>query len=175
MKSDRHICSQVLRILILSLVQLGNSSSGQSAGTTQGPPDDANKTPTLSVQLGHSYAVMSVAFSSDMKLVLTGGGSGAVLWDVASKREIRRYGADGGMVVSAGFSLDGKLVLTGGFDRVVHLWNVQTGEEIKRFVGHTRTIIGVGFLPDPNLIVSGASDDDGTVRVWDITRGREVR
>jgi len=116
---------------------------------------------------------MAVACSSDMKLLLTGGDTGAVLWDVVSGREIRRFTGDGGMIAAVAFSPDNKFALTGGYDHSVRLWNVETAEEVRRFSGHKNVIVNVGFLPDPNLIFSVATEE--SARIWQISTGREVK
>ncbi|MGH7224192.1 MAG: hypothetical protein ACRELF_13255, partial [Gemmataceae bacterium] len=45
--------------------------------------------------------------------------------------------------------------------------------EVRRFEGHTAEINGVAFSNDGRLALSGGSD--GTVRVWDVTTGKEVK
>jgi WD40 repeat protein/serine/threonine protein kinase len=45
--------------------------------------------------------------------------------------------------------------------------------EIRRFEGHTNGAWGIAISPDGRHALSGAGD--GTVRLWDVTTGREVR
>src|SRR5208283_188590 len=59
---------------------------------------------------GHLAKVNSVAFSPNGRYLLSGGGDVAVLWDVASGREVHR--ASGfGEVRSVGFSAGGRYAL----------------------------------------------------------------
>jgi WD40 repeat protein len=45
--------------------------------------------------------------------------------------------------------------------------------EVRRFEGHTKGAFGVAFSPDGRHALSG--DGDGTVRLWEVATGREVR
>jgi WD40 repeat protein len=165
---------QPQRIIMLSVVLWCNCFfAAHSAHAIQHRLGENPDKPNLSVQLGHTLMVMAVACSSDMKLLLTGGDSGAVLWDVDSGREIRRFTGQGGMVMAVAFSRDNKFALTGGYDHSVRLWNVETGAELKRFSGHKNIVVSVGFLADPNQIFSAATEEGA--RIWQVSTGKEVK
>jgi WD domain, G-beta repeat len=90
----------------------------------------------LKVQLGHSDAVTSVAFSPDGRSALTGSWDNtARLWELSSGREIRRFEGHSGYVSSVAFSPDGRSILTGSWDKTARLWDVSSGQEIRRFWG----------------------------------------
>jgi eukaryotic-like serine/threonine-protein kinase len=57
--------------------------------------------------------------------------------------------------------------------REVHVWDLANRREAFRFRGHNGPVAAVAFSPDAKRLASG--DADGTVKVWDLTRGREVR
>jgi WD40 repeat protein/uncharacterized caspase-like protein len=174
MKSRRDTRGPTIRaaFLTLALSACAYASGGAPRAAAQA---GSGGEPTLSVQLGHAILIYGAAYSADMRLVLTGGDGGAVLWEAASGREIRRLATDGGMVVSVALSPDGKTALTGSLDTSVRLWDLETGRELKRFVGHTKAVAKVAFMPDGKSIVSGATAEDSTVRVWDIATGKELR
>ncbi len=65
--------------------------------------------------------VASVAFSQNGKYVLTGSGKRAILWDLATGKEIRVFTDQTHLVLSVTFSPDGNYVLTGLEDNTAHL------------------------------------------------------
>jgi len=120
---------------------------------------------------GHTNDVSSVAFSPDGRHVLSGANDDTVkLWDVVTGKEVRTF-----MVRSYGnsvaFSPDGKQVLSGNYDGI-KLWDTATGKEM-RPLGHTGVVNSVVFSPDGKQILSGY--EDGTIALWDVVIGKEVR
>src|SRR5271157_4445086 len=79
-------------------------------------------TPKLKIDQGHMRDVTCVAISPDSRFALTAAADGAVLWDVASGHEIRRFSTrleekkpiEQEWVNSVAFSPDGTQVVTGG-------------------------------------------------------------
>src|SRR6201991_982814 len=81
----------------------------------------------IKVQLGHSRKVTSSVFSRDSRYVLPGSADGtALLWDVESARELRKFGGHTSQVNSVAFSPTRKVVLTGSTDATARLWNIET-------------------------------------------------
>jgi WD40 repeat protein len=60
-----------------------------------------------------------------------------------------------------------------GKDNLVRLWASDTLKELKRFKGHTASVRGLAFLPDGKQAISASLD--GTLRVWDVEEGKELR
>src|SRR5207302_77381 len=124
----------------------------------------------LRVLRGHRDAVLSVAISPDGKLLASRGGGVAyndnsiVLWDLATGRPIRRFGAAQGAIppsftgspawaFEVAFSPDSTLLAsTAGnvlsTDDTVRLWDVPTGREVRRCRGHTDRVRCFAFAPD---------------------------
>jgi WD40 repeat protein len=93
--------------------------------------------------------IHTVAFSSDGRFALWGGGS----WDYRmtkppTDREIPMIGCD------------------------IHVWDLQANREVVRLAGHKRQVNCAVFSPDGRRVVSGSSD--GTVRAWDVAGGKQL-
>jgi WD40 repeat protein len=79
-------------------------------------------------------------------------------------------------VESVQFSRDGALLATGGGnadDPTIRIWSSLDGTELKRLTGHKDRITAIRFHPHKHWLFSASSD--GTVKVWDIGSGKEVR
>jgi WD40 repeat protein len=120
--------------------------------------------PRLMPQLGHSKNINAVAFSPDGRQVLTGSDdASAVLWDVATGKEVRRFEGGMGSVYSVAFSRDGTRVLIG--NNYVLLIDIQTGEEIRRFdhsAPHPGAIYpawSIAVSPDGEQLLIGSAGD----------------
>ena len=143
--------------------------------------------PEVKIQLGHYGWVYSVSFSPNGRWALTGGEDRtAILWDVATRREIRRFvdvgranvidpgihhGGDRGE--RAAFSPDGRSILTGSWNGTAKLWDTATGREIRRFEGRTDWISSVAFAPNGRAVLTGSPYAAATL--WDVATGLETR
>lgn len=168
-------------ILIITLLLVGSHST-----SVYGQKETSR--PAFVTNIGHSGQVSSAVFSPDGRLVLSGGKSDrtAILWEVATGRELRRFRGHEAAVNAVAFSPDGKFVLTAAGDEEdpefpisaapdhsVRLWDVLNGREVRRFEGHRAAVNAVDFSPDGRFLVSGSSDR--TVRLWETGTGRPVR
>jgi len=125
------------------------------------------------------WAVCSVAFSPDSKLLAVGGrlpgvtpdgfnGQGHVkVWDVQAGKELYTLAehARGGPVEAVAFSPDGRYLATGSGYRIV-ISEAGTGEQVRILDGAARSL---AFRPDGKEIVAAIGQ---TVKVWDVGSGR---
>ncbi len=147
----------------------------------------------LAVLKGHAGKVAAVAFAPDGKRLVSGGEDGTVrVWEVASGKELAALKGHRGRVHAVAFAPDGKTVASGGADKGVRLWGPgidgeeptgrPTGEPMARpgwggrFLGaqgeaHTDEVSSVSFAPDGRSLVSASWDH--TLRLWDLTTGRQ--
>jgi WD40 repeat protein len=112
--------------------------------------------------------VITVAFASDGKTILTGtqnsAGGVARLWDVTSGKSLGDPLPHEGAVRNAAFSSSGQTVLTGSQDNKARLWDVSTGKVIGQLV-HSSPVVAVAISPDDRTILTGGLD--GTAQLWD--------
>jgi WD40 repeat protein len=125
-------------------------------------------------------SVRCMALAPDGKLLATGNfaavnGPGIVrLWDVEKGTEVRSMKGHELEITSISFSADGKSLLTSSFDKTIRLWRVADGKEEKCLRGHMGRIEGVAFTPDGRRVVSCAAEGDPTMRLWDLSSGKQL-
>lgn len=143
------------------------------------PARGEDRRPELVVQSGHADHVGAVAFSPDGQYALTGSDdSSAILWDVATGRQVRSFKGHTGRVHSLAISPDGALALTGASDRTAILWDVATGQPLHKLEGLPGFDVTVSFNPRVRqALVSSASVglSGGVVILWDVTTGNRIR
>jgi WD40 repeat protein/uncharacterized caspase-like protein len=126
----------------------------------------------------HIY-VNAAAFSPDGRFVVSVGSSPgyrdesmAIMWDIATGREIRRLEGHSEYITGVAFSPDGRFLLTAGNDRFAVLWEVATGKMIRKLESHLANGLSVSFSPNGRFILTGSQD--GAMAVWDFVSGQEL-
>src|SRR5579859_3343198 len=152
----RSLCRVIVRSLLL-LVLL--SASGVAAA------QEASIFPQLGV-----HSVRAVAFSGDGRFLATAGVDSVVVWDLASRRELRSFGAgEGGpqgTATSLSLSPDGLLLASARNNGTVAVWSVKTGQIVAKLTssdGARMNATAVSFSPDGRWL---ASDLNGETSVW---------
>ncbi len=133
---------------------------------------DAQKA-ALYLESGDSKGAKSAFVSPDNRFVLTHSVGPALLWDVATGAEVRRFDATSPPL--AALSPDGRLVVTG--DGPLHLWDVKTGAAT-RTLPDALYVSAVAFSSDSRWLLTGASGSsllDQPVQLWDVQTGALIR
>jgi RNA polymerase sigma factor (sigma-70 family) len=135
---------------------------------------DSTSGETLAELTGAAKNCCSLAFSPNGKVLATAADT-VRLWDLATKKELRRFTSNGPReygVYAIAFSPDGqKLASAEGSDKTVIVWEVATGKQLVTFKGHAEYAVAVALSSDGKTVASGGGE--GAIRVWDLDTGKE--
>ena len=132
---------------------------------------------------GHADDVAFVTFAPGSRTAVSAGDDGhLVLWDVATGRAKARWDARIKKAWVVAISPDGRTLISGGeaegsrTPTGAELWDISGGgpTPLHTLAGHAGAVAGAAFSPRDGRTVLTASHD-GTVRLWDVATGLEIR
>jgi WD40 repeat protein len=132
---------------------------------------------------GQNGPLMSVTFSRDGKRALTGSSDRKMrLWDVEAGAELSVF-EHPQTVWDVVFSPDGKKALSGCSDGSARLWDLDSGKELLALETHKGGMAwSVAFVEGGKQAVTGGGSAltgngaaDGSLRLWDLATGQELR
>ena len=121
---------------------------------------------------GHTGWIYTSAFSPSGQFVLTGSGDRtAKLWEISSGRDILTFSGNLSSVTSVAFSPNGRNVIIGSLSRS-RIFDINSQSELLT-LNHSGSASSLAFSPDGRFALIGTSNF--TVKIWNISTGREVR
>lgn len=116
-------------------------------------------------EIAHTLEVLTVAFSQDGAVMLTGSSSGAIdLWDTDTGAHLDTLPGHQGAVYALAFSPDGTRFVSGGTDSTIRVWDFDNRICVLRLEGHRDYVFDMCFTDDGRTLISGSGDGD--VRIW---------
>lgn len=136
---------------------------------------------------GHGWDVNSLAFSSDGKILVSGGLDGAIkIWNWHKQELLKTlnrpapselipslvswFDSSVGGIWAVAISPDGKIIASGGSDQPINLWDADTGKLLRTLTEHAGSVYSVAFSPDGKTFASGG--DDHKIRIWEFQTGK---
>ena len=207
------VLAMVVGVLALGATALHQASAAPAADPAAAAPPGAKAAPRLDLyqdplppdalaRLGtqrwrHSGAISFVAFADDGKTLISAGlDNTARQWDLATGKELRRFGqpqneADrsgmrvGGQVMlftgwvgvdgggSVALSTDGKVLAQGGRGNVIRLWDTGTGKELLQIKAPQGGESSLSLSPDGKMLATRGTGQP--MRLWDTSTGKQIR
>jgi WD40 repeat protein len=172
---SKHILAPVVSFLAF-LTLAGQARADQPAKVdVHGDPLPAGAIARLgTVRWRHGERTRFVAFLPDGKALLSAGDDGTVRqWDLATGKELRRFGLPREFQGTFAMSADGKVLAsrTGTLGKSVQLWDVATGKKLMDVESADGTTHMALTSAGKTLAVYGR---DGTIRLYDVATGKEL-
>ena len=146
-----------------------NAAGTQLATVSENPEDgikiwDANTGKDL-FTLPEDDPVLGLAFSPDGKqLASVGAGATAVVWDLATRKQLLSLVGHRRAVFSVAFTPDGSRLATAGGDGTVKIWDAKSGKELLTLWGYNGRVLSVAISADGTRLATAS--EDGTSRVY---------
>ncbi len=113
--------------------------------------------------MGVAERILAVAYSSDGKLLIAGGGTPAQfgevqIWDAKSGKLLKSARLTGDTLFGASLAPDESKIAVGGTDNSVHLIETASGKELYKISSHENWVLATVFGIDSKRLVSASGD-----------------
>lgn len=180
---------------ILELYRVKYSPDGQllAIGGLEGQVVifDAESGKTRHTLRGHAKPVLALAWTADGRRLVSGSEDRTIrIWDVGTGEELLVLRGHSATVTTLALDRESNRLASGDFSGEVRLWTIVAPERrpasetnalrspgLRRSIGHTGTIRDIAISTDGKLAAScsGWPSSDGTIRIWDVRTGTEIR
>ena len=127
----------------------------------------------IAARLHHDRGATTVAFGPGYQLLSAGYDGLVRSWDIASSRELQRYGGAEGTLWTLDVSPDGTRIAAAGEDAIIRIWTLDSKAPPLALRGPERNIWNIRFSPDGRQLASGSFDH--SARIWDVSTGKVLR
>jgi WD40 repeat protein len=136
----------------------------------------------LKTLTGHSHGVTAVTFTPGRQQAVSGSfDQRLIVWDLEGGSPLNVLKVHRAEVLDLGIVPGGEGVLSAAGDGMLVLSDLVDGAQIQRFEGHGDWVYDVALVPGTDTFVSvsgsglGAGLLDGSIRLWDLESGAELR
>jgi len=121
--------------------------------------------------VGHSRAVMSVAFSPDGQTLASGSEDKTIeMWKLDAGKRWYTLTGHSDWVTCVAFCPDGRTLASSSRDKTIQIWDLNKGKWWYALRGHSDRVSAVAFSPNGQVLAS--SSRDKTVQLWNLNKGR---
>jgi WD40 repeat protein len=115
-----------------------------------------------------------LGLSPDGKHLLFAVDHGALVLDLATRKECGRIEGHAVEMTAFAFSPDGTRIATADSHGLIRIWNAESLRPLSKPLGHRNTVARAELSPDGKRLLTWAQWD-GTVFVWDLATGAPLR
>ena len=131
----------------------------------------------IETMVGHTDAVIQLAYSPDGKRLASGGGDMAVrFWNTSSNTPQHTCTGHRNHVLCTTWAPDGSVFVSADKSGEIRIWDPKTGTQVGQpLTGHKKWITAIAFEPlhlDPLCRRIATSSNDQTIKIWNIRTGQ---